>query len=205
MKALIMKEYDDIYDLEYKKNKIKIKEDIISKSQIRQHKLEIKIKKLKKLKENIVNKKTSILGKIFSYLIYDIVMITLLILLIRFSLDKLILTNLVKLIIYIIEIYIGVTIISISGAIVSSKIEVFFKEYLYKMRLNKITELIKRKEEDLQFEIDLQEQTKHDITNIINIYEEAQEYEKNSNIVYQNSTYINNQVINNHKKKIRKL
>lgn len=200
-----MKEYNDIYDLEYKKNKIKIKEDIISKSQIRQHKLEIKIKKLKKLKENIVNKKTSILGKIFSYLIYDIVMITLLILLIGFSLDKLILTNSVKLIIYIIEIYIGVTIISISGAIVSSKIEVFFKEYLYKMRLNKITELIKRKEEDLQFEIDLQEQTKHDITNIINIYEEAQEYEKNSNIVYQNSTYINNQVINNHKKKIRKL
>lgn len=197
-----MREYIGINNLEYKKNKIKDKEEVILKSQVKQNKLETKIKKLNKRKENIINKKTNLLEKIVSYLIYDIVIIVTLILFIKICINSLILTTSIKLIIYIIEMYIGVTVISITGAIISSKVETLLKEYLYKPRINKITEIIKIKEESLQTEINLQEEAKRDITKIMNNSEEY--FKENIDIEHYYNT-VDKNCSSTYKKKVRKL
>jgi len=182
---------------------------------LRQTKIESKIRKLEFKKEKILNKKKWRLRTIFTYVTYDIVMISLLILFIKKFINIIPLSRPLELSLYIIYLYIGVTTISISGAFISTKIESILKKHFEKKRFVKITKSIKDKEMKIKLEVDKQEILKKEITEIINsldntsISKERKEESKNF-YNYHESKIIKkdkeeNEIVTNFKKRTRKL
>ena len=196
----------NINTLEKIKNKIKEQEEIILKSKMRQTKIENKIIKLEYIKEKILNKKKWRLRTIFSYITYDIVMISLLIFFIMRFINILPLSRTLELSLYIIQLYIGVAVISISGAYIFTKLDVLLNNYINKKKLAKITKLIHDKEEKLKLEINTQELTKKEITNTLSDNMTLNEFKEdfiNSN--YRKSNVHEKKDEANHKIRIRKI
>lgn len=157
---------DDVLDM---KKKILIdKEEDIMRSQIKRNKLGEKIRKLELKKENIIKGNKWILGNIIFTAIYDIIMITILILFVIFFINKISLIILLSKTIYVIGVSLGVITISVIGAYISANIGEKLKSYCNQKRILSISKNIKEKEVLLSGEICKQENLKKEITNIMN-------------------------------------
>lgn len=158
-----MNENIDINKLNQIKDLLREKEKISYDSQVKQNKIEMQLTKLETIKNNIINPKKKILPKIISFIVYDIVILSIIFSFINSIVNKFILTPLLITILYI-----GVLLISITGAYIASNLEKKIKKYYYKKKLNIISNKIKKKEEEKKLEIEKQKIIKKEITQKIN-------------------------------------
>lgn len=143
---------------------IKTKEDYILSSKERQTKIEKELKKLNNKKKKITNKRKIKLEYVLRYITYDIIMMIIIIIFVKYGVDKLKTVQSITKNLYIIAIYAGVITICISGAIISNKIDILLKQ----KKMLKIINSIKNKQEKLNEELKEQEKIQKEIKNIQN-------------------------------------
>lgn len=157
---------DDVLGI--KKKILNDKEEDIMKSQISQNKLEKKIRKLELKKQNIIKCNKWILGSIIFTAVYDVIMITILILFFILFTNKINLITLLNKKIYVIGLALGVVSISVIGAYASANIWEKLKHNYRQKWIFKISKRITEKEIHLNNEIYKQENLKKEITDIMN-------------------------------------
>lgn len=150
------------------KNILEDKEEEIMKSQIIQNRLENAIKKLEIRKENIVKNNKWVLSNIIYSKVYDLIMVTLLILFVISFVNKINLIISLHKTIYIVGVLLGVIVISIVGTYVSANVRDKLMYYYNKKRIVKISKCIREKENLLSEEKNKQERLKKEITNMMN-------------------------------------
>lgn len=183
-----MNENKEIQKLEKIKYSLREKEKMISNSQIKQNKIENQLNRLEIKINNIVNNKKNILLKILSFIVYDIIMLTIILSFLSTVINNLVLTPLLKT-----NIYIGLISISVAGAYISSKVEAKIEKRYHKKKLNIISSKIKEKHHEIELEINKQEIIKQEITQIINCLDNIMPETRESNYNHKkNIQYINN-------------
>lgn len=186
-----MIENKDIQKIEHIKYSLREKEQIILNSQIKQNKIENKIKRLEATRKNIINNKKNKLLKLISFIIYNVVMLLLVILFISNAIKYITSSPLL-----ITSVYVGVLFISGTGAYLSSKIDKKIKKYYRINKLNVINNKIKQKQHEMAVEISMQNKLKKEITTIINYYDNitpevpTSYHDSSNNIIHANNIQI---------------
>ena len=163
------------------------KEKNIFNSQIKQHQIENALKRLENKRQNILYNKKSILSKILSFIIYDFFM-----LLIISTFIYNVINNFTSIPVLFI-VYTGVISLSLTGAYLSSAIEIKIRKRYNRKRLNIISNKIKDKKYKLNLEKEKIEKLKKEIrdsTNnldnqTVNIYKTNDN--NTNNIIYRNN------------------
>lgn len=179
----------DINKLEEIKYYLRDKEKIILNSQIRQNKIENQLTKLNIKKQNIIKNKKTILQKIISFVIYDIIML-LVILLFTFN----IINNITSASLLATLTYIGIISIGVSGAYLSSIIDKKIIKYYNKRRINTISNKIKDIEKEINLEKNKQEMIKKEITQTINNLNKEESDKQSPNYYNENTIICKNKI-----------
>lgn len=167
-----MNDRQEIYKLHELKKILREKQDKSLESKIRISELENELKQLELQRKKIINRKRRKIESIMFYAIYNLVICLILMIFISLFIDRFELASSIQKTIYIIEIYAGVTLISVIGALTSARIGDSIKKS-FSNRITVLSNQIDMKEKEIKIERDRREIIEKELTIIFNgIYKE---------------------------------